>query len=279
MKTGFVCCMAAPSSCSELHVPALGGVVSNLGHSLHQLHDRQAALLSGIAATPMAGMPEPRLIRDSVLAADAQLAQSSTPFVGRRGIHNLSQSGCCQVPAGQVTERRHGCFEGHIPGVADHSASVCAQVQQVWPQRRVEELVRRQFPRQWLANLSFPVLEDRLARPCFTSYSEWWDAWHEEPFGPAPPDWSSLQDKVGTAASQGDQLRAHGAKDAFPSLIHTGLLKEDHFREACAATLPWNTQACVDYDLRFAAKVTIDNLASLRAFRRACIAAMGELAH
>ena len=80
------------------------------------------------------------------------------------------------------------------------------------------------------------------------------------------------------AAKQGDQRKAIGAKDCFPSLIGHDIAKDEHFSAAGKVTIPWSCTGNVDYDLQLTAYDTIAHINNLRLRRHEAMEVFAELA-
>ena len=65
----------------------------------------------------------------------------------------------------------------------------------------------------------------------------------------------------------------------MPALIPVVADPDEQFQHARALAMPWYADACIDYDIRFAAVQTVKHLADLREFRRAAGRAITALAH
>ena len=69
------------------------------------------------------------------------------------------------------------------------------------------------------------------------------------------------------SAQQGDQRRAAGAKDCFPSLIDSSVSKDEHYAAAQKVTIPWSRKGGTDYDLQLAAQDTTKHIKTLSRHR------------
>lgn len=164
-----------------------------------------------------------------------------------------------------------------VPAVAGRGAKIAASAMAIqpgrsvllrFPQEAVATAVRKLFPASWLAGVAFPMLEDLVNSPPFTSFAKW-----KEERG-LDADMPTLPEKLGRAwrTTSGHVQNTHFFKaDAAPQCIPLGLTPEGHYRVARdfarSNGLPFDRQAPVEEDADFAIQWTLGNGEDLRVAR------------
>ena len=139
---------------------------------------------------------------------------------------------------------------------------------------------RKLFPAAWFEEFKFPLIEDLINQPPFSSFPSWlsdcgldWD----QPLGPHN---AGRQAMLVQRHAEGQQARAHSHRAALPPLFPFGLTPDEHFQQAlhrAQLPLPFEHAPVLDQDLQFAAYLHAKVRGHLRRWRQQAVGSLREL--
>ena len=149
-----------------------------------------------------------------------------------------------------------------------------------WSQESVVLAFQKLFPSSWFERVAFPMIEDLLNQPPFSSFTQWLHEHDVDWDGPLNPMCASKASRLAARHTERQQAGAHSHRAALPPLLPFGLSCDEHFTLALArATSPLPTEGLplVDYDLQYAAHVHAKQRGQLRRIRQQAVGALREL--
>ena len=159
-------------------------------------------------------------------------------------------------------------------------AQIPASVPQRWTQDTVILAFRKLFPAAWFEEFKFPLIEDLINQPPFSSFPSWlsdvgldWD----QPLGPHN---AGRQAMLVQRHAEGQQAGAHSHRAALPPLFPFGLTPDEHFQQSLQRAqqpLPFEHAPVLDQDLQFAAYLHAKVRGHLRRWRQKAVGALREL--
>ena len=167
-----------------------------------------------------------------------------------------------------------------VSGAQGASIPVTVPQTQRWSQDTVILAFRKLFPAGWLEAFKFPLIEDLINQPPFSSFPSWlsdrgfdWD----HPLGPHN---AGRQAMLVQRHAEGQQAGAHSHGAALPPLFPFGLPPDEHFQQAlhrAQLPLPFEHSPVLDQDLQFAAYLHAKVRGHLRRWRQQAVGALREL--
>ena len=126
----------------------------------------------------------------------------------------------------------------------------------------------------------FPMLEDLINSPPFSSYADWRYEMQLDMTGPWGPADTSGKLRFGVRVADGAQQGALAHKAALPQLVSFGLSPDEHFHASmrvASSPLPTEQEPMMDDDLHYAAHATSRNRGALRRLRDHFVGSIKEL--
>ena len=127
-----------------------------------------------------------------------------------------------------------------------------------WSQEAVVAAFCKLFPAAWFSKFKFPMIEDLINQPPFTSYVLWREEHGLEWDGALVPPRSSGVTRLRQRHSEGKQAGSLNHRAALPPLLPFGLSPDEHFQASRAlgqTSLPTEGRPMLDDDLQFAAQM------------------------
>ncbi|CAE7241467.1 FCPB [Symbiodinium natans] len=226
---------------------------------------------------------ELRSLEGRVLACDCPLSQACEADV-LAGL--VFQEGkppdCAQDAAAGRPGRRHKGSRRRVI-LAAAAGALPTPVGAVIPylhQDAVTGAFKSLFPPDLLQDFHFPVVEDLINSPPFTSFPQWCRA-QELPWdGPLLPQMVSAQQRQWQRNAEGQQAGGMAHKAALPPVLPFGLHPDEHFdlaRDLAHYPTPFEAEPVLDLDLQYAAEVTAAGRGTLQRSRRVAVGALREL--
>lgn len=110
-----------------------------------------------------------------------------------------------------------------------HGAQIPVSVPQRWTQDTVILAFRKLFPAAWFEDFKFPLIEDLINQPPFSSFPSWLSDFGLDWDQPLGPHNAGRQAMLVQRHAEGQQAGAHSHRAALPPLLPFGLTPDEHF--------------------------------------------------